>query len=351
MEFITDLGLFLFKAIIIIGALVIIVAIITSSGGKAAPRGRLKIRSLNEDAENNIDTMQSSLLNKADFKQQIKQKRKIKKQKEKASKHKKTDKNKNEEPVQGINYVIDFNGDIKASAVTSLREEISALLVVAKSSDEVIVRLESPGGVVHGYGLAASQLDRIRKKGIHLTIAVDKVAASGGYMMACIGNRILAAPFAILGSVGVIAQLPNFNKLLKKHDVDIEMHTAGKYKRTLTVLGENTQKGREKFIEELQDMHTLFKEFVEERRPEVNIEEVATGEIWYGRRALDKKLIDDIKTSDEYIADKIAGGEKVYHVQWERKKTVVDKLANSTARAVTYEISNWWSKINNRHYF
>src|SRR5699024_4687864 len=129
-------------------------------------------------------------------------------------------------------FVLNFDGDVRATGVRDLREEISAVLQVARKEDEVLLRLESPGGVVNGYGLAASQLTRVRQHGIKLTIAVDKVAASGGYMMACVGDRIVAAPFAIVGSIGVVGQVPNFNRWLKERDVDFEMHTAGNYKRT-----------------------------------------------------------------------------------------------------------------------
>ena len=101
------------------------------------------------------------------------------------------------------------------------------MLEVAQPEDQVIIRLENHGGVVHEHGLAASQLVRIREREIPLTIVVDKVAASGGYLMACVANRILAAPFAILGSIGVLAQIPNFNRLLDSHGVDFEMITAG----------------------------------------------------------------------------------------------------------------------------
>src|SRR5690606_23138206 len=195
-------------------------------------------------------------------------------------------------------YVLDFDGDIKASAVENLRHEITALLTLATPQDEVVLRLESGGGMVHSYGLAASQLARIRQAGVPLTVCVDKVAASGGYMMACIGEKILSAPFAILGSIGVVAQLPNVHRLLKQHNIDFEGLTAGEYKRTLTVFGENTAKGREKFQEDLETTHRLFKDFVASYRPQLVMEEIATGEIWLGSTALEKKLVDELKTSD-----------------------------------------------------
>ena len=222
-------------------------------------------------------------------------------------------------------FVLDFNGDVRATEVSQLREEVTAVLSVANKGDEVLLRLESPGGVVHGYGLAASQLSRVLGQGLNLTVAVDKVAASGGYMMACIGTRILAAPFAVLGSIGVVAELPNFHRLLKKYDVDMEVMTAGEYKRTLTMFGENTDQGREKFQEEIEDVHDLFKSFVAENRPSVDVEAVSTGEAWYGQRALDRNLVDELKTSDEYLVE-CCDAADVFHVRFVEHKSNVDRL-------------------------
>lgn len=201
-------------------------------------------------------------------------------------------------------YVIDFKGSMDAKEVHCLREEISAILLVATNNDQVLLRLESAGGLVHSYGLAASQLQRLRNKGIFLTVAVDKIAASGGYMMACVANHIIAAPFAVIGSIGVVAQIPNFHRLLKRNDIDIELHTAGEYKRTLTLFGENNDRGRQKLIEELQATHQLFKNFIHDMRPTLDIDSVATGEHWFGTQALEKNLIDEIGTSDEFILQK-----------------------------------------------
>ncbi|EZQ11509.1 protease SohB [Acinetobacter sp. Ver3] len=229
-------------------------------------------------------------------------------------------------------YVIDFKGDMAASAVENLREEITLILATAKAGrDRVVVRLESPGGIVHGYGLAAAQLVRLRDAGFHLTICVDKVAASGGYMMACIGNEIISAPFAVIGSIGVVAQVPNFNRLLKEHNVDFELYTAGQYKRTVTMFGENTEEGKAKFEEELQQTHALFKHFVEKYRPQLNVEKVATGEHWYGQDSLDLNLVDKLQTSDEYLLSLLTVHD-VYLIQTRRKPTLGEKLGLQAAQ-------------------
>ncbi|MGM7371337.1 protease SohB, partial [Acinetobacter baumannii] len=223
-------------------------------------------------------------------------------------------------------FVLDFIGEIQASAVENLREEITLILATAKAGrDRVVVRLESPGGMVHGYGLAAAQLVRLRDAGFHLTICVDKVAASGGYMMACIANEIISAPFAVVGSIGVVAQVPNFNRLLKEHNVDFELYTAGQYKRTVTMFGENTPEGKAKFEEELQQTHVLFKHFVEKYRPQLNVDKVATGEHWYGQDALDLNLVDKLQTSDEYLLALLPQHD-VYVINTRKKATLGEKL-------------------------
>ncbi|MFA2918193.1 protease SohB [Acinetobacter pittii] len=229
-------------------------------------------------------------------------------------------------------FVLDFKGDIQASAVENLREEITLILAIAKAGrDRIVVRLESPGGMVHGYGLAAAQLVRLRDAGFHLTICVDKVAASGGYMMACIANEIIAAPFAIVGSIGVVAQVPNFNRLLKEHNVDFELYTAGQYKRTVTMFGENTPEGKAKFEEELQQTHVLFKHFVEKYRPQLNVDKVATGEHWYGEDALDLNLVDKLQTSDEYLLALLPQHD-VYVINTRKKATLGEKLGLQAAQ-------------------
>ncbi|MYD97358.1 MAG: protease SohB [Gammaproteobacteria bacterium] len=230
-------------------------------------------------------------------------------------------------------FVLNFDGDLTASAVDSLRREISAVLATAGEDDEVVVRVDSAGGMVHGYGLGASQLARIRSGGIKLTVAVDKIAASGGYLMASVADRILAAPFAVVGSIGVLAQIPNVHRLLKKHDVDVEILTAGRHKRTLDFLGENTEEGREKLREELHDVHGLFQDFVATYRPSLDLEAVSTGEAWYGQRALDRSLVDELATSDEYL---IAASEDadVFEVSWVQPKRPIERLVGQASLGV-----------------
>mgnify|MGYP003384720115 CR=1 FL=1 len=338
MEFLYEYGLFLAKTVTFVVAVIAIVAVIATSAIKQKhKKGELEITDLSEQYEEVEEEIIHALLNKEELKQKEKADKLIAKKKAKEEKTlaKENSKSGTEHVLEGKSkvFVVDFKGSIDAKEVSSLREEVSAILSVATKNDEVFVRLESGGGMVHGYGLASSQLDRIRQHDIPLTVSVDKVAASGGYMMACVANKIIAAPFAILGSIGVIAQLPNFNKLLKKNDIDFEQFTAGEFKRTVTMFGENTQKGKEKFIEELEETHVLFKDFVNEHRPSLDLDKVATGEHWFGTKALELGLIDTIQTSDDYL-QKLSKSHKVVAIKYEVKKGLAEKFAKAASLSV-----------------
>ncbi|MFW1677825.1 protease SohB [Pontibacter sp. JAM-7] len=334
-DFFSEYGLFLAKSVTVVVAILIVVIGMTAVALRSRREGHhgdIEVTHLNEELQEMKSALESAILDKAELKALHKAERKKEKAEAKQAKKRGTDKTATEEERRKRIFVLDFDGDVKASEVENLREEISAVLMLAEGKDEVMLRLESPGGMVHEYGLAASQLERIRRKQIPLTICVDRVAASGGYMMACLANRILTAPFAIIGSIGVIAQLPNFHRLLRKHDIDYEVLTAGEYKRTLTVFGENTDKGRTKFIEELEETHELFKTFVAKHRPQVDMQQVATGEIWFGSQALDKQLVDELMTSDEYLM-LAADDADIYIVHYEQKKSLQDRLSEFSVNA------------------
>lgn len=290
LEIFSEYGLFLLKVITILISFIVLISFVAASKKNSNQEG-LDVENLNKKYKGLSDSLNKVVLQKDEWKAKQKDDKAIQKN------HKKQKKRKPKA------FVLDFLGDIKASAVPSLREEVTAILDVAKKNDQIILRLDNHGGVVHEHGLAASQLARIRQKKINLVVVVDKVAASGGYLMACVANKIYAAPFAILGSIGVIAQLPNFNRLLDNYGVDFEQVTAGQYKRNVTMFGKNTDEDREKLKEQLEEIHSLFKSSVNEYRPELNLDKVATGEYWYGRRALELGLIDEIKTSDELLLE------------------------------------------------
>jgi len=328
-EFLSDYGLFLAKSVTVVIVVAIIIGLIASAGQKSKPE-KLKVKHLNEKLGKFKKRLQQEVLTKKQLKE-------IEKQDKKAAK-------KSPDESKKRVYVLDFNGDIKASQSEHLKDEITALLSMGDFVDEVVVKLESGGGMVHQYGYAASQLDRIKQKGIPLTVCVDKVAASGGYMMAVVADKIIAAPFAVIGSIGVIAQLPNFNKLLKKHDVEFEVHTAGEYKRTLTMFGENTDKAREKFKEDLQDVHVLFKDFISNHRDNIDLEKVANGDVWYGQDAIKQNLVDEIATSDDYLLKRTESAD-VYIINSEEKKPLLKRLSSGAESSLTKAFQNALEKI------
>ena len=340
MEFIFDYASFLAKTVTIVIAIIVVLVMIASMRGRGrrSAGGQLHVTKLNDFYKGLRDRLEGSLLDKARLKA-------LRKAQAKDSK-----KDRKSTETKPRVYVMDFDGDIKASATENMRNEITALLTLATPKDEVVLRLESGGGMVHSYGLASSQLARIRQAGIPLTICIDKVAASGGYMMACIGNRIISAPFAVLGSIGVVAQLPNVNRLLKKHDIDFEVLTAGEYKRTLTVFGENTEKGREKFQEDLDITHELFKNFVASYRPQLQIDEVATGEVWLGLAAKDKQLVDELKTSDEYLSEKAKTAD-VFHLHYAERRSLQQRVGLAATASVDRLVTGWWAKLTQQRFW
>jgi len=334
-EFFTEYGLFLAKTVTVVFAVMVIISsgVAASMKNRRQEKGEVKVKYLNDEFNEMEFILKETILTKEQWKAEEKAQKKKQKEEDKARKD-------GREQTKRRIYVMNFNGDEHASQAENFSKEISAVLTMATPQDEVVVRLESPGGIVHEYGYAASQIDRIVRANIPLLVCVDKVAASGGYLMACVANRIFAAPFAVVGSVGVVASVPNFNRLLKKNEVDYSIYTAGQYKRTVTMLGEITEEGKQKFQEELEDTHALFKSFVASHRRVVDIERIATGEHWYGERAKELKLVDDIMTSDEYLFA-ARNDADIFEVTYELKKNIAEKFG----LAMQASLENTWTKI------
>ena len=328
MEFISDYGMFAAKAVTILIVIWVVIALIVSAAHKQHEEDQIEIKNLNKKFADMKLMMQRALLSKKEVKALAKKLKKESKKKDQDRKHV---------------YVLNFVGNIKASAVKHLRKEITALLSVATPKDEVVVCLENAGGMVHEHGLAASQLQRIKDRNIPLTVAVDKVAASGGYMMACVADRIVAAPFSIIGSIGVIAQLPNFNKMLEKHGIEYEQVKAGELKRTLTMFGKNTDEDRARFTEQMEETHDLFKEFVADHRSQLDMAKIATGEHWLGKKALQLQLVDELITSDDYLLKQSEQAD-VYEIKHSGPKTFSEKLFANAQSAFEKVLTVWWEK-------
>ena len=340
-------GVFILEVITLLLVIAAVVAmIIAMKQKKAHLHGELVITDLSKEFEENSKILSNFHLSEEELKEAEKAEKKAEKAKAKALKAQRKKGENTESERKPSLYVLHFKGDISASETAALREEISAIVQVAKPNDEVLLCLESPGGVVHGYGLAASQLMRLKQHNIKLTVAVDKVAASGGYMMACVADKIVSAPFAIIGSIGVVAQIPNIHRLLKKHDVDVDVMTAGEYKRTVTMLGENTEKGKQKFQQELEETHQLFKQFVSQNRPHLDVEQVATGEHWFGQQALNLNLVDEIMTSDDLLLQ-VMKEKQLIGVKYVVKKSLLQKVGKQAEESAD-NIALRWLKKNER---
>ena len=340
-------GVFILEVITLLLVVAAVVAmIIAMKQKKAHLHGELVITDLSKEFEENSKILSNVHLSEDELKEAEKAEKKAEKAKAKSLKAQRKKGEDTESERKPSLYVLHFKGDISASETAALREEISAIVQVAKPNDEVLLCLESPGGVVHGYGLAASQLMRLKQHNIKLTVVVDKVAASGGYMMACVADKIVSAPFAIIGSIGVVAQIPNIHRLLKKHDVDVDVMTAGEYKRTVTMLGENTEKGKQKFQQELEETHQLFKQFVSQNRPHLDVEQVATGEHWFGQQALNLNLVDEIMTSDDLLLQAMKE-KQLIGVKYVVKKSLLQKVGKQAEESAD-NIALRWLKKNER---
>lgn len=325
-DWLADFGMFLAQLLSLVVIVGLIVAMVARVRGETTNRTRLRIDELNDARDFRRRRLTLAASEPGTRKRLLKGFRREDKAREKRER-------KSEKARQPLAWVIDFHGDIRASSAGRLGEEVSALIDAAEPGDEVIVRLESAGGLVHAYGLAAAELDRLREAGLTTTVCVDKVAASGGYLMACGADQLRAAPLAVVGSIGVVAQVPNVHRLLKRHDIDVEVLTAGRYKRTLTVFGENSEEGREKFVEDLENVHELFKRHVSERRPALEIEAVATGETWYGREALERGLVDALGTSEAYLVERMKEV-RVLHLRLEPRRRLSERLGAAVSLGV-----------------
>jgi serine protease SohB len=313
-EALLNYSLFLAKTVTLVAAIAILAGVLVNLSRRTREAEGLKVTSLNSRLRQAADGLRHALLSKAERKRLVKQR----KQEAKAAQGRRRKRI----------FVLDFRGDIRASATSSLREEVSAVLAVFEPGDEVLVRLENAGGLVHEHGLAASQLARLKERGVPLTIAVDKVAASGGYLMACVADRIIAAPFAVVGSIGVLAQVPNFHRMLEERGVTVEQVKAGRYKRTVSMFGEVTDEDRDKLREELEDIHALFQGMIAKHRPALDLKRVATGEYWYGTRALELGLVDEIGTSDDWLA-RLLDEADAWKVEWRGPRRLMEKLATA----------------------
>ena len=337
MEILIEYLIFLLKVFTIALAITLpLLIIIGSTKGKSQPKGTLSIVNLSDKFEEMGNAVKGSLMNAKELKKFNKDLSKVKKKKDKAEK---------EDTV----FVLNFNGDIQASEVEKLKQEINAILLSDSDCKEVVLRVESGGGSAYAYGLCAAELKRLVDNDINLTVCIDKVAASGGYLMSCVASKIIAAPWAIVGSIGVIAQLPNFHRLLQKNSIDFEMHTAGAFKRTLTTLGENTEEGREKFKSDLEDLHIIFKNFVKEQRPQVDTDIVATGEVWQGEEAVKVGLVDSLETSDNYLVN-LSKEAKLFEIQFVEKKNLSERLAFSMQLIIEKSVIKFYDLINRDRY-
>ena len=151
-------------------------------------------------------------------------------------------------------------------------------------------------------------------------------------MMAVVADRIVASRLAVIGSIGVVGQVPNVHRLLKRFDIDVLEMTAGTNKRPVSLIGPLTDQGIETFKKQLSDTHRLFRDHVHRFRPQLDIEAVSNGDIWHGVDALTHGLIDEIATSDEMIdRARHEGDLDVFSIRWRQAKNLRERLEESVS--------------------
>lgn len=334
-----ELFVFAGKAVIVVGLIAGLVLLVALLIARSQQSHELEVKPLNRKLKDTAFFLKSFRMNKGSRKAEGKKRKEESKKESKDGSRKKA------------LYLLRFKGDLRASHVDSLREEVTAILQGSEPGDEVLCVVESPGGVVHGYGLAAAQLLRLREGGLRLTMSIDQMAASGGYLMSCVGHEIIAAPFAIVGSIGVVAQVPNFHRLLKKHEVDYHEYTAGEYKRTVSIFGEISPKGEEKFLQQLEETHGLFKGFVGRFRPQLNLSQVGTGEYWYGEQALQLGLVDRLLTSDDFVLQKFKEDHLILELKYEKPRSLQDRIAEIVSKSAERTLLRLSSSLERQKFF
>lgn len=213
-------------------------------------------------------------------------------------------------------FVIDYVGSMMASEVVYLTAKIDAIILKSNKDDEVVINITSPGGAVSGYGLVASQIKRLKTAGLKITATVDTVAASGGYMAAVVSDEIIAAPFAMVGSIGVVANVMIYEELLKNIGIQTNVYTSGDSKRTVVPSRVPNAEEEAKLEAQLEEIHSRFKDHVLSFRPDIDEDKVFTGQAFLAADAINFGLVDKIGTSDELLLNLYKDGHRLIEVQF-----------------------------------
>lgn len=253
---------------------------------------------------------------------------------------------KSEGIVRKTAVLLSFNGDINATEVIEFGRAVSMIVQMKDLVSEVYIIINSGGGVVNGYGLLASEIERLHYSEIETYALIDQVAASGGYMAACVANHVVAAPFAYIGSIGVVSEMPNFNQILSDNGINIEQHTAGKSKRTVTPLGKITDEDRNEFKKKLERIHRSFINHVSHYRNINDADEnknsiIFSGDYWIAEETVELELglVDEISTSQEFLLDKMKEY-NIIEITFQENKTKKSKLSLLNSLTTLFSSAN-----------
>ncbi len=242
--------------------------------------------------------------------------------------------------------VLRFQGlrDLNASGDQRLSEAIDEVLVNRDHFEEAVVIIDSPGGTTHGYGHAYALLERLSASGLKVTACIDRIGASGGYLMALPADRILAGPFAIVGSVGVVAGIPNVKRLLEEKGVSYRLFVAGDKKRVVHFADDDGPEVREYMDEKLAGIHTQFLQAVEKHRGDrVKLDEVRSGDHWSAEESVEKGLglVDELQTSAEYLLER---NREVALVMIERRVDITERFAGYLAARLSARVASLFTR-------
>jgi len=213
--------------------------------------------------------------------------------------------------IGGANYIEKSSAHVARVTIGGLirndRERVKLFDEIGKSGAKaVLVIIDSPGGTVTGSEQLFKSLRKLSEKKTVIAV-VEGSAASGAYIAALGTERIFAPRSAIIGSIGVIFQYPNFHQLLQKIGVDVESIKSSPLKASPNGLEPTSAEAKAAVASLVADSYGWFKGLVQERRAmdAATLVKVSDGRVFTAAQALPLKLIDEIgdeQTAREWLA-------------------------------------------------
>ena len=236
--------------------------------------------------------------------------------------------------VVGLRGIIGDLGRFQKGLTLEGCSEILERAFTYKNPSLVIIKINSPGGSPVQSELIHNRIKDLakRNKTKVITIAED-VAASGGYMLMCAGDILLANKSSIVGSIGVISASFGFKKLIDKVGIKRRVFTKGDRKSFLDPFEEVSKKDINKLIKVQDSIFENFKDLVlKNRKKKIKPSQVFNGEFWTGEQAKSIGLVDSNEDLNSYIEKNFGKKVRIRHI--EGKKSFIKNLLGSKASSV-----------------